>query len=113
MNIGLVLLFFLSIGGAGMVMGRRHPLLSVPFLCIIVFIGYLGIQFQNDLYAGAPTSHLGKLVYLFSYFAPLASVTMAVVGAVMGMRRTAESSPAGRGGSPGLSGFPCWGSARI
>jgi hypothetical protein len=46
--LGVVLLFFLSIVGAGMVMGRRLPVLCIPFLAVELVMGYVAILELTD-----------------------------------------------------------------
>jgi hypothetical protein len=89
--LALVLLFFLSIGGAGMVLGRRRPLLCVPFLAVVVVMGYLGLLELNDEFVGPSIRREGGLLYVgLFYFAILAGTAMPLVGAVIGARRSAN-----------------------
>jgi hypothetical protein len=89
--LALVLLFFLSIGGAGMVLGRRRPLLCVPFLAVVVVMGYLGLLELNDEFVGPSIRREGGLVYVgLFYFAILAGTAMPLVGAVIGAGRSAN-----------------------
>ncbi len=105
--LAVILLFFLSIGGAGLVMGRRHPLLCLPFLTIVVTIGYLGLLELNDI--GPSIRAEGGFAYVgLSYFAILAGVIMPVVGAVIGARRKPNSTRPWRFIS-GLVGLPLLG----
>jgi hypothetical protein len=89
--LALVLLFFLSIGGAEMVLGRRLPLLCVPFLAVLVVMGYLGLLELNDEFVGPSIRREGGLVYVgLFYFAILAGTAMPLLGAVIGARRSAN-----------------------
>lgn len=95
--LALVLLFFLSIGGAGMVIGHRRPILCVPFVAIVVLMGYLGLLELNDPFVGPSIRKEGGLVYVgLSYFAILAGTAMPLVGAVIGARRSANGAPTWR-----------------
>jgi hypothetical protein len=96
-TLALVLLFFLSIGGAGMVLGHRRPFLCVPFLAIVVVMGYLGLLELNDTFVGPSIRGEGGLAYVgLVYFAILAGTAMPLVGAVIGARRRTNSTPTWR-----------------
>ncbi len=91
--LGLVLLFFLSVGGAGMLMGRRRPLLCLPFVAVLLILGFAGFMELNDAFVGPAIREGGGLAYVaLSYLAILGGIAMPLAGAVIGARRTAKST---------------------
>ncbi len=86
--LSFALLFFLSIGGAGMLMGRRRPLLCVPFFAIAFILGFIWLQELNDAFVGPAIREEGGLFYVVtSYAVILAGMAMPLLGAVLGARQ--------------------------
>src|SRR5713101_5873469 len=95
--LGLVLLLFLSIGGAGMVVGRRRPLLSVPFVAILLILGLAGFLELNDPFVGPAIREEGGFAYVWlSSSAILLGIVMPLAGAIIGARRPENDTPTWR-----------------
>jgi hypothetical protein len=91
--LALVLLFFLSIGSAGMLMGRRRPLLCVPFVAVLLIFGFMEFMELNDAFVGPAIREESGLAHVvLSYFAILVGIAMPLVGAVIGARGTGNGT---------------------
>ncbi len=91
--LALILLTFLGVGGAGMLAGRRRPILCVPFFAIVFVFGFGLFLELHDPFVGPAIRQEGGLSYVaLSYLAILAGIVMPFFGAVIGARRVGNGS---------------------